>query len=85
LPVSPSLAPTITATNGGIISANIDKSAISKLGARCRKAKPKKDVSGELIIGENRVDTTKRISSSGNPGGGVIKIETTRKTAFNPK
>jgi len=33
-------------------------------------------------IGENRVDTTNRISSSGNPG--AKKIVMTRKTAFNP-
>ena len=41
-----------------------------------------KEVPGVLIIGENRVDTTKQISLSGNAGD--IKIETTRKTAFNP-
>ncbi len=87
LPLSPNLAPTITATNGGTRIASIDKSAVSaviKSGARCSIPKPIRAYSGVFIIGENSLDTTKRISSSGNPGAGVMKIATTRKTAFNP-
>jgi len=87
LPLSPNLAPTITATNGGTRIASIDKSAVSaviKSGARCSVPKPTRAVCGAFEIGENRVDTTNRISSSGNPGAGVMKIAMTRKTAFNP-
>lgn len=83
LPESPNLAPTITATNGGMIMASRDKIPASKFGSRCSVPKPIRAVSGVFIIGENRVDTTNSISSSGNPG--ATKIETTRKTAFNPK
>lgn len=85
MPLSPNLAPTITATNGGTRIASIDKSAVSaviKSGARCSVPKPIRAVCGAFEIGENRVDTTNRISSSGNPG--AKKIAMTRKTAFNP-
>ena len=82
LPVSPNLAPMITATNGGINNARNDRNA-TKSNAVIRAPTIIKVVPGVVKIGENRVDTTKRISLRGNPG--EMKIETTRKRAFNPK
>jgi len=83
LPESPNLAPMIAATNGGIITDSNDRS-ITKLNIENSRIADIKVIPGVPIIGENRVETTKRISSSGNPGG-AIKIDTTRKTAFNPR
>ena len=71
----------IIATNGGTINARNDRNAV-KSKAAIRVITPINVVPGVLRIGENRVDTTKKISSSGNAG--ETKIETTRKTAFNP-
>ena len=83
LPESPNLAPIIAATNGGIIIARSVRSS-TKLNSGISIINDKKVVPGGDIIGENSLDTTKGMSSSGNPGAGVIKIATTRKTAFNP-
>ncbi|NVM17478.1 MAG: hypothetical protein HWN80_07165 [Candidatus Lokiarchaeota archaeon] len=58
---------------------------VNKSNIVIRRTSEIKVVSEVLIIGENRVDITKNISSSGNLGAGIIKIETTRKTAFNPR
>jgi hypothetical protein len=74
----------IAATIGGIINAKNDRSS-TKLNAGPGRIGDIKVIPGGFIIGENRVETTKRMSSSGNPGAGVIKIATTRKTAFNPR
>jgi len=70
----------ITANNGGIINARNDRYTI-KSNDVIRSPIAIRINSGVLIIGENRIDTTKKMSSIGN---GEIKIETTRKTAFNP-
>jgi hypothetical protein len=79
--VSPNLAPTIIATNGGTNNARNDRN-ITTSKAVISVPIVIKVVPGVVAIGENKVDTTKRISLSGNPGD--MKIETTRKTAFNP-
>ncbi len=71
----------ITVTNGGTNNDRNDRNA-NKLKVVNRAPAAIKVVPGVIIIGENKVDITKRISLSGNPGD--MKIETTRKTAFNP-
>lgn len=80
LPLSPNLAPTITAPNGGTITARNDNNT-NKSNAAIRVIATIKVLPGVFIIGENREAIIKKISLSGN---GDIKIETTRKTAFNP-
>jgi len=72
----------IAATNGGRINAINDRSS-TRLNIENSRRIEVRATPGVPTIGENRVDTIKTMSSSGNPG--AIKIETTRKTAFNPR
>lgn len=81
LPVSPNLAPTITATKGGTINTKKEKNPF-KVNPDIKTTSNVKAVPGVLIIGENRAETTKIISSSGIKA--VKKTEMATKPAFNP-